>query len=173
MGFEWRIITSSFKEQWDSSETAILLQIIQWRIHGSLSPELPRGILLRGEKYQQMSSCPKLSIVRAKFQENVSKNRGPLLLLPSLHLWDGDFTLGMIPLRIWGPWISLLLFVGARIPCQGRKTENIWDHCHHLLSIQFQKRAGRCYSDVCKYSCPKHTAKDQRFALGEVVQIPP
>ena len=26
---------------------------------------------------------------------------------------------------------------------------------------------------MCKYSCPKHTAKDQRFALGEVVQIPP
>lgn len=131
------------------------------------------AILSRGEKYQQMSSCPKLSIVKAKFQENVSKNRGPLLLLPSLHLWDGDFTLGMTPLRIWGPWISLLLLVGARIPCQGRKTENIWDHCHHSLSTQFQKRAGRCYSDVCKYSCLKHTAKDQRCALGEVVQIPP
>lgn len=75
-----------------------------------------RAILSRGEKYQQMSSCPKLSIVRAKFQENVSKNRGPLLLLPSLSLWDGDFYLGDDTTENMGALNILAVVCGGKDP---------------------------------------------------------
>ena len=50
MGFEWRIISSSFKEQWDSSETEILLQIDTMKNTGLPFPELPEGYPLKGGK---------------------------------------------------------------------------------------------------------------------------
>lgn len=70
-------IQRTVRQQWDRNF------VPDWYNEEHMAPfplNSQRAIL--GIKNQQMSSCPKLSIVRAKFQENISKNRGPLLLLP-------------------------------------------------------------------------------------------
>lgn len=163
-------IQRTVRQQWDRNFAP------DWYNEEHMAPfplNSQRAILSRGEKNQQMSSCPKLSIVRAKFQENISKNRGPLLLLPVFAYGMEILPWGWHHWEYGGPEYPCCCLWGQGSHVKGGK-QNIWDRCHHSLSTQFQKRAGRCYSGVCKYSCPKRTAKDQRFALGgEVVHIPP
>jgi len=55
MGFEWRIISSSFKEQWDSSETEILLQIDTMKNTWLPFPWTPKG--LSSQEGKNTSRC--------------------------------------------------------------------------------------------------------------------
>lgn len=55
--------------------------------------------------HQHLSSCPQLLIAEANFQASTAKGGGS----PS---WDGGFTLGWVPLRILGRWLSLLWLLG-------------------------------------------------------------
>ena len=115
-------IQRTVRQQWDRNFAP------DWYNEEHMAPfplNSQRAILSRGEKYQQMSSCPKLSIVRAKFQENVSKNRGPLLLLPSLRLWDGDFYLGDDTTENMGALNILAVVCGGKDPVS--REEN-WEH---------------------------------------------
>lgn len=173
MGFEWRIISSSFKEQWDSSETEILLQIDTMKNTWLPFPWTPKG--LSSQEGKNTSRCHPAPSCLLWGQS--SKRMYPRIGAPSFFCPVFTYEMEILPWG-WHHWE----YGGPEYPCcclwgQGSHVkggkQNIWDHCHHSLSTQFQKRAGRCYSDVCKYSCPKHTAKDQRCALGEVVQIPP
>lgn len=75
--------------------------------------------------HQHLSSCSQLLIAEANFQASTAKGGGS----PS---WDGGFTLGWVPLRILGRWLSLLWLLG-----QGFHRERQADTQSHCLHPSF------------------------------------
>lgn len=55
--------------------------------------------------HQHLSSCPQLPTAEANFQASTAKGGDS----PS---WDGGFSLGWVPQRILGHWLSLLWLLG-------------------------------------------------------------
>lgn len=82
-------------------------RLVQTRKQGSLSlSSRIEGYLPRRRRMSALLSRPQLLVGETKFQENAPESGGSFPP-PSLHLWDEGFTLGMLPLRILEPRLSL------------------------------------------------------------------